>query len=73
MCPKLNLKLKSKVSFGCPFTPEKSKKKIIIIIIIIKVKIKVSPKKKGLKGLSNNIDIKSQKNHRILVKLIQKK
>ena len=52
MCPKLNLKLKSKVSFGCPFTPEKSKK-IIIIIIIIKVKIKVSPKKKGLKGLSN--------------------
>ena len=72
MCPKLNLKLKSKVSFGCPFTPEKSKK-IIIIIIIIKVKIKVSPKKKGLKGLSNNIDIKSQKNHRILVKLIQKK
>ena len=54
MCPKLNLKLKSKVSFGCPFTPEKSKKKkIIIIIIIIKVKIKVSPKKKGLKGLSN--------------------
>ena len=72
MCPKLNLKLKSKVSFGCPFTPEKKKKKKKIIIII-KVKIKVSPKKKGLKGLSNNIDIKSQKNHRILVKLIQKK
>ena len=55
-----------------PVYPWKIKKKIIIIIII-KVKIKVSPKKKGLKGLSNNIDIKSQKNHRILVKLIQKK
>ena len=56
-----------------PLKNQKKKKKIIIIIIIIKVKIKVSPKKKGLKGLSNNIDIKSQKNHRILVKLIQKK
>ena len=56
-----------------PLKNQKKKKKKKKIIIIIKVKIKVSPKKKGLKGLSNNIDIKSQKNHRILVKLIQKK
>ena len=64
MYPKLNLKVKLKVNFGGQFIyPWKTK---------IIVKTNISPKTKSL-GLSSNITNMSQKNHRILVKLIQKK
>ena len=67
MYPKLNLKVKLKINFRgqfiYPCTPGKPK---------MLVKTKISPETK-FSGLSNNINSKSQKNPRILVKLIQNK
>ena len=64
MYPKLNLKVKLKANFGSQFIYTRKPK--------ILVKINISPKTKSL-GLSNDINNKSQENHRVLVKLIQKK
>ena len=60
MQPKLNLRVKSKVNFWGQFTSRKPE---------ILVKNKNPPKTKSL-GLSNSINTKFQKNHRIVVKLI---
>ena len=51
------------VHFGAPFTAGKPK---------ILLKIKISAKAASV-GISNNVSPRSQKNHRILVKLSKKK